>query len=181
MKHKRNWIIGIALSATAGFLALQSVNAPTQNAETNATSPTERFCGYTWATRDAPELTEQFDNAIKAFNPDATATVYFFGEDCNYMDGTPPKFGAMETDFTVRLPVDDLTDEEAFGDWVAQVMQITLQLPREEIQGKYGFVEFWFEKNDMEHIVFRVPIEKYQNEAQDKTGVELFRMFYPPP
>lgn len=179
MKHKRNWIIGIALSATAGFLALQSVNAPTQ--EPAETSPNEPFCAYTWATKDAPELTEKFDDAIKVLDPDASATVYFFGEECNYTDDTPPSFGAMETDFTVRLPVDDLSDEEAFGDWVAQVMQITLQLPREQIQGKYGFVEFWFEKNETESIVFRVPIEKYQNEAQDKTGAELFRMFHTPP
>jgi hypothetical protein len=181
MKHKRNWIIGIALSATAGFLALQSVNAPTQNGEVEVASPTESFCAFTWATKDAPELTQQFDNAVKSLNPDASATVYFFGEDCNYMDGTPPKFGVMETDFTVRLPVDDLAKEEKFGDWVAQVMEIVLQLPEDEIQGKYGFVEFWFEKNDAEHITFRVPISEYQNEVQGKTGVELFRMYYSQP
>jgi hypothetical protein len=178
MKHKRNWLIGIALSATAGFLALQSVNAPTNESQI---IPTEPFCAYTWATQDAPELTEKFDNAVKALNPEATATAYFFGENCNYTDGTPPKFGAMETDFTVRLPVDDLSDEEAFGDWVAQVMQVTLQLPEEEIQGKYGFVEFWFEKSEAEHITFRVPISQYQTEAQGKTGAELFRMYYNQP
>jgi hypothetical protein len=178
MKHKRNWLIGIALSATAGFLALQSVNAPTHESQI---VPTEPFCAYTWATQDAPELTKPFDDAVKALNPEATATAYFFGEDCNYTDGTPPTFGVMETDFTVRLPVDDLSDEEAFGDWVAQVMQITLQLPREEIQGKYGFVEFWFEKDDQEHITFRVPILQYQTEAQGKSGAELFRMYYSPP
>jgi hypothetical protein len=175
MKHKRNWLIGIAISATAGFIALQSVNAPTHESQI---VPTEPFCAYTWATKDAPELTKQFDSAVKALHPEATATVYFFGEDCNYMDGTPPTFGVMETDFTVRLPVDDFSDEEAFGNWIAQVMDAALQLPEEEIQGKYGFVEFWFEQSETEHITFRVPISQYQTEAQGKTGAELFRMYY---
>lgn len=179
MKHKRNLLIGIAISATAGFLALQSVNAPTNESQTIV--PTETFCGYTWATQDAPELTEQFDKAVKSLNSEASATAYFFGENCNYMDGTPPTFGVMETDFTVRLPVDDLSDEEAFGDWIAQVMNATLQLPKEEIQGKYGFVEFWFEQSEMEHITFRVQISQYQTEVQGKTGAELFRMYYSPP
>ena len=97
------------------------------------------------------------------------------------MDGTPPTFGVMETDFTVRLPVDDLTDEEAFGNWLAQVMNAALQIPEEEIQGKYGFVEFWFEKSEAEHITFRVPIPQYQTEGQGKTGTELFRLYYNQP
>ena len=51
------------------------------------------------------------------------------------------------------------------------------EIPREEIQGNYGFVEFWFEKNEAEHVIVRVPIQKYMDEAQGKTGAELFRMF----
>jgi len=31
MKHKRNWIIGIVLSAAAGFVALQNVAAPSHD------------------------------------------------------------------------------------------------------------------------------------------------------
>jgi hypothetical protein len=83
----------------------------------------------------------------------------------------------METDFHVNLPVDDLANEEALGNAMAQVLPIIVNIPREEIQGKYGFVEFWFEKNETEHVVVRVPIQKYIDEAQGKTGTELFRMF----
>jgi hypothetical protein len=80
----------------------------------------------------------------------------------------------METDFYVRSPVDNLTDEEALGNWVAQVMPIVIKIPREEIQGNYGFVEF---SNTDGQVFIRVPIQKHMNEAQGKTGTELFRLF----
>jgi hypothetical protein len=46
---------------------------------------------------------------------------------------------------------------------------------------KPGFVEFWFIKNDTEHVIVRVPIQKYREEAAGKTGEELFKVFYTNP
>jgi len=189
MKHKRNWIIGIALSATAAFVALQTVNAPSQettSSETDTpTAPIETFtptfegCYFNWANYNDAELTEKLDNAVNELNAEAFATATLFGEDCIYGDGSKT-FGVMETDFTVRLPVEDLTQHEAFGNWIKDVMQIVTEIPREEIQGNYGFVEFWFEENETEHIVFRVSIPAYLTEATDKSGEELFNMYYTP-
>lgn len=191
MKHKRNWVIGIVLSATAGFVALQNVNAPTHEdavpdpvipiaTESEILTPTYEGCAFVWAYHDAPELTEKVDAAVRAINEQASARASLFGEDCIYADGHST-FGVMETDFYVRLPVDDLTAEAAFGDWMAQVLPIIAQVPREEIQGNYGFVEFWFEKSEAEQIILRAPIQKYLDEAQDKSGAELFQMFYSQP
>lgn len=185
MKRGRNWIIGIILSATAAFIAVQSVNAPNQESQETVIPITETStlayegCAYTWAYQDAPELTKKLDGAVKEINSQASATATLFGEDCIYADGSST-FGVMETDFTVRLPVDDLAQHEEFGNWISNVMQIIIEIPREEIQGKYGFVEFWFEKTDSENIIFRVPIQKYLDEAKDKTGLELFELFYIP-
>jgi len=190
MKHKRNVAIALVLSAAAGFLALQNVSAPTPDSvpqtpatvETIAAEPPATGesgpaqCAYTWGYHDAPELTEKLDTAIKEMNPTASARTQLFGEDCVYADGHST-FGAMETDFYVRSPADDLSNEEAFGNWMAQVMPIIVEIPREEIQGNYGFVEFWFEKNEAEHVIIRVPIQRYINEVQGKTGAELFRIF----
>jgi hypothetical protein len=185
MKQKRNLAIAIVLTAATGILTLQTVSAPTPDsipptlvaAETIPTEPpTAETCGYVWAYHDAPELTVKLDAAVKAINSTANARAQFFGEDCVYADGHST-FGAMETDFYIHLPADDLTNEESFGNWMAQAMPIVTEIPREEIQGNYGFVEFWFEKNEAEHVIVRVPIPKYMNEAQVKTGAELFRMF----
>lgn len=196
MKHKRNWIIAIILSAAAGFVALQNVAAPTHDdaapdpvitittetplSGSETLTPTYEGCAYVWAYRDAPELTEKVDAAVRAMNEQASANASLFGEDCIFADGQST-FGVMETDFYVRLPVDDLTAEAAFGDWMAQVLPLITQIPREQIQGNSGFVEFWFEKNEAEQIVLRVPIQRYLDEGRDKTGAELFRMFYNPP
>jgi len=139
-------------------------------------TPASDGCAYTWAYHDAPELTQKFDAAVRNINTNASVGAEFFGEDCVYTDGHST-FGTMETDFHVRLLTDDLNNEEALGNWMAQFLQIISQTPREEIPGNYGFVEFTFEKSDTEHLVVRVPIQKYIDEAQGKTGAELFHMF----
>ncbi len=198
MKRNRYLIIGILLFAAIGFIMLQTRIAPAVENATSTPSitntvtisftdtptptltPSYEGCGYMWAYHDAPELTEKINAAVRSLNPDAGARAELFGEDCVYADGHST-FGAMETDFHIQLSVDDLTDEEAFGNFVAQVMPVIIQIPREEIQGNYGFVEFLFTKSEMERIIFRVPIDKYINEAGGKSGAELFRFFYIPP
>lgn len=197
MKHRRNWIIGAVLSTAAAVVALQTVSAPQQDSSllpTLTVSPTEvetdvpteessafQGCAYTWAYRDAPELTQTIDTKVKELNPNAEVVATQFGEDCLKTDGSVT-FGVMQTDFKVRLPVDDLTKEDEFGNWIAQVMQSVIEIPREDIPGpNYGFVEFRFEKNEAEHITFRVQIQEYLNDAQGKSGADLFRIFYVPP
>ena len=151
MKRKRNVVIAVVLSTAAGFLALQNVSAPTPDSATQTPTTIETViteppameesgpaqCAYTWAYRDTPELTEKLDAAVKALNPTTSGRAQLFGEDCVYADGHST-FGAMETDFYVRSPADDLTNEEAFGNWMAQVMPIITEIPREELEGNYG-------------------------------------------
>jgi hypothetical protein len=182
MNHKRNVTIAVVLTAAAGFLALRNVSAPTpaQPPATVDSTVAEAFvpdqCAFTWAYQNAPDLTEKLDAAVKALNPAASGRVQFFGEDCTHADGHTT-FGATETDFYVRSPVTDLTDEEALGNWVAQVMSAVTQIPQEEIQGRSGFVEF---SNTDGQVFIRVPIQKYINEAQGKTGRELFQLLSNP-
>jgi hypothetical protein len=190
MKHRRNVALALVLSAAAGFLALQNVAAPTPDAADQTPATVERAvteppvaeetvlqqCAYTWAYHDAPELTEELDAAVKALNPEASARAQFFGEDCVYADGHST-FAAMETDFYVQLPADDLTDEEGLGNWMAEVMPVVAQIPREKIRGNYGFVEFLFGNLEAEHVIVRTPIQNYLNKATNKTGADLFRCY----
>jgi len=192
MNRTRKWIVGIVLTATAGFVAVQNGFTPGPNLVTPTPSititvtitPTEipsnsaddGQCAYVWASHDAPELTKKLDDAVKSINPAASARAELYGEDCVYADGHST-FGVMETDFHVRLPTDDLTNEDAMGNWMAQVLPIIAKIPNQEIQGKFGFVEFWFEKKNTEHVIVRVPPEKHFDESQGITGKELFRMY----
>ena len=197
MKNPRNWLILLIASAIAGTFAIQScLNTnelpasppPTHEGstarprtETPPPPPTFGQCAFVWAYKDIPKLTEKLNSSVKALDPSATARAEAFGEDCIYEDGQKV-FGAMETDFYVYLPTPDLTNEKALGNWMAEVIPLVLQLPAEELQGPMpGFVEFWFTKSDTEQVIVRVPIQQYKEQATDKTGAELFRLFYIPP
>lgn len=182
MKRAGKWALGAALTAAAAFATYQTASTPSpEPAIVTESPPAEQPCGYQWAYEDIPELTAEFDSAVKLLNPVASGRAQAFGENCVRADGSAT-FGAMETDFYVALPVDDLTKEEEFGNWISQVMGVAVEIPREKLQGpNYGFVEFTFEKNENERVILRVPIQRYLDEARGKAGAELFRMFYASP
>jgi WD40 repeat protein len=192
MNRKRNWVIAGITAAIAGGIAIQnglvSPSAEVQSPEITLTfthtppptyTPTYEGCGYMWAYHDDPVLTEKFNTAVQALNPASSANAQLFGEDCVYADGHST-FSTMETDFYVRLPAEDLSKEDDFGNWVGQVMAIITALPDEEVQGRKGFVEFSFIKSDIERIIIRVDITTYSNIAPGISGANLFRNFYTP-
>jgi hypothetical protein len=195
MKKNIIWIIGVILTATAGCLALQ-MGIPSTQGNTSPTytatraaedSPTDagtavpsyEGCSFIWANHDSPELTDKLNIAFRELEPNADANASLFGEDCVYADGHAT-FSTMETDFYVRLPVDDLSNEEVFGNWMAQVLTLIVAMPREDIPGNYGFVEFWFIRGDTEKLIVRVPIQEYLNQARGITGIKLYRRFLQP-
>ncbi len=180
MKFKKNWVIPAILAAAAGLLTLQNGTAPVESPSAASPTPTYAGCSYMWASQDAPELTETISAAVSEINPQASARASLYGENCVYADGHAD-FHVMETDFYISLPVDDLTKQEDMGNWAAQIMSLVLKIPRETIKGNEGFVEFWFEDNDAERVVVRIPIQKYKDEAQGKSGSALYEMFAPIP
>lgn len=184
MNRARNWIILVVASAAAGYVALQGgihpAATPTTIPIAITEAPTYEGCYYVWATHDAPEISARVDAIVKSFDAAASASATFYGEDCVYSDGHST-FGTMETDFVVRRPATDLTNEETFGNWMKQVADELLKLPQNSIQGQFGFVEFWFVRSDTEQLIVRLPLSKYQSEARAKTGSELFKYFHSSP
>jgi len=151
------------------------------NGNEASTPQTYGGCGYQWASKDLTDLSAQLDVAIKTIDANAKGRASAFGEDCVHANGDTT-FGAMETDFYIQQAVTNLSDLETFGNWIVQAMQIIEALPDDLIAGPGpGFVEFSFIKNDSEHVIVRVPIQKYQTEATGKSGEELFRLFYTNP
>ena len=189
MNKKRNWGIAAIVAAAAGFLAVQNALAPSSPDTATATgtkltsveiatfTPTYEGCAFIWASHDDPKMTERLDATVRALDPEASANASLYGEDCVYADGHST-FSIMETDFYVRLPVDDLSNEEALGNWMKQVLDAILQIPREEIRGNDGFVDFWFIKSETENLTVHVPLQRYRSEAQGITGAKLLQMFY---
>lgn len=150
--------------------------------ETQSSLPAYGECGYQWAYQDLPELSTQFDLAVKNLIPESASHATAFGENCIGADGQVIRFLAMQTDFYVIAKVETLDDYETFGEWIAEVMQVVIEFPSDMLAGPNpGFVEFRFEEGNMESIGLRVPIREYREKADGITGEELFRMFYREP
>ncbi len=144
-------------------------------------TPTSDTCSFIWGSKELPELSQKFNAALQEFSLNASGLAYAFGENCVYPDGRQ-SFGALETDFRVRVIIKTVRDEAALGDWIMRVMQVVLALPQADLEGPQpGRVDFDFRVPDPAEIRVRVPIDVYRSDAQGLRGIELFRFFYTNP
>jgi hypothetical protein len=129
-------------------------------------------CGYQWAYRDLPDLSSKFLQAIQQLQPSAQANAFAFGEDCVYADGHAD-FIPMETDFNITLQINDLADPNECGEWITKVMQIILDIPKEEIIGpRPGRVSMSFQSGS-EQKNFNFYIDRYQALSTDLSNTEI--------
>ncbi len=185
---KKN-IIAISLTSFAliagAIVLIQQVasnrneNITKDHSPTVTTAPGD--CYFVWATRELPELTAIFQEAVRDIQPEAQARAQAYGEDCIYADGRT-EFGALETDFYIRLPVARLDDEQVMGKWIEQLMPVLERIPPDQVPGPQpGFVEFNFVVSESEALFLRVSIDRYNHQARQLTGAELFRFFHENP
>ena len=153
-----------ALTRGAPRQQVPPTDTPAPVAPTVTASPTVtaeyKPCYFVWATQGLPEISADFEAAIQSVLPTAGATASAYGENCVAEDGSAT-FGAMETDFYVRVNVEDLKDDAALGTMVEQALTIIIeQFPRPIVPGgQDGFVEFTFVAGS-EQRVLRVPIPR---------------------
>ncbi len=149
--------------------------APPPTETPTPTVPAYQPCAYTWAYKDLPDITSELQAAIQHILPEAEAHATAFGEDCVAQDGSAT-FGAMETDFYIRVPIEDLNDDNALGSIVEQVLPIIDEFPRPRVPGPMdGFVEFTFFIGNEQRVI-RVPIPLgIQLRKDGLRGAELLR------
>jgi hypothetical protein len=196
MKKQTGWSLAILASSAAGIIALQSLagasvseglpdglpaasGIATIASHIPTASPTFEGCAFMWAYHDDPVLTRKIDEMVRGLAPAASADARQFGEDCVYADGHA-SFTAMQTDFHIRLPIDEASSEEALGNLILQVMENILALPEGQVPGGRGFVEFTFIESDLDQTVLRVDVEIYSGLAPRDSGEALFRYFHTP-
>ena len=169
MNKKLVGILAFATTAGAAILALTQ-SASTQDSPPVTTTPKDtatvsitvveeyKPCYFVWAYQDLPEIGQEFQSALESIFPEAKTRVNAYGENCVAEDGSAT-FGALETDFYVTLPVDDLNDEATLGEIVEQTLTLIIeQFPRPIVPGgQDGFVEFSFVAGNETHIL-RAPI-----------------------
>lgn len=139
-------------------------------------------CAYQWAYQELPDLTAQFNGMIQLLIPNSISRATAYGENCVAADGQIIFFSPMETVFHVTVTVEALDDYDTFGNWIYDAMLIVDGIPPEDLAGQQaGVVEFRLEKSPVENITFRVTLQGYFETAGEKTGEELFRLYYPTP
>jgi hypothetical protein len=111
-------------------------------------------CGYTWAQRDLPEIGQRFNADLQKLIPSATGDAYAFGEDCVHADGSRT-FGAMETDFTVDLPVRDLTDDGALGAYLERLIPFLAAYPTDGLPARLNRIDVRFFVSEQEFRYLR--------------------------
>jgi hypothetical protein len=178
-------LLSLTLFACASVSSVTPVTSgPTQIVEPGSTTPAPVIttpayegCAFMWASHDLPDLSQKVGSAFKVIDPNLTGSAYAYGEDCVYADGHST-FSTMETDFRVKVSVNDLQDEKSLGDWIFNVMVVITKLPAGEIPGPQpGRVEFQFSKSESETLNLSVSIAKFKSQAAGLTGAELFKLF----
>lgn len=185
----KKFIVGFVVLAAAGasvFALSRGGPGPAETPPATAPeitaaaspSPTAEYkpCYFVWATQELPEVSEEFEAAVQDVLPEAEARANAYGENCVAEDGSFT-FGALETDFYIKLAVGSLTEEGLLGEMVGQVLAIVIEeFPRPTVPGgQDGFVEFTFTAGDETHILRApIPLAKELLE-QGLRGAELWR------
>lgn len=103
-------------------------------------------CGFVWAREPLPELSQEFDAALKEALPQASGRAEAYGENCINNTGEVVRFLAMETDFDITVKVETLADKQLLGNLIEQVLDVVAQFPVEETPGPQpGYVGITFE------------------------------------
>ncbi len=179
----------LLLGAALGACSALQPRTPTPLPPTVTPSPTSvagdagsgQGCYYTWATQELPETSQTVARSMDAAIKGSSGSAYAFGEDCVADDGSR-KFLAMETDYRVRIPAQDLTDQAALGDAMAKTLHVIETIPPEQVAGPQpGRVEFEFYAPSGQSLRLTVEIDQYRSEATGLDGQALFRLFYKAP
>jgi hypothetical protein len=121
-------------------------------------------CYFNWATQPLPELSAQVQATITAAGlTGVIATAEAFGENCyDSQTNKPISFSAMETDFRISVPVDNLADYEKLGNLLEEILTVLDGFPTETTPGPQpGYVGVTFQAGKDElHLWFLVEYGK---------------------
>jgi hypothetical protein len=93
-------------------------------------------CAWTWATQPLPDLSTQLQSALEAAGLNGvTASAEAFGENCIIATGEVDHFATMETDFRIRVEVQDLADTAALGDLLERILVVLDTFPPDATPG----------------------------------------------
>jgi hypothetical protein len=132
-------------------------------------------CAFVWANDSLPELSNDFNEALKIVHPEAEGYAQAYFENCVTAEGEVVRFHVMETDFYITLKVNDLGDKEVLGNRIKDVLDVMAAFPTLETPGPQpGYIEITFEspENELRLWLMRTEIETAYEKGL--RGSELF-------
>ncbi len=128
-----------------------------------------------WANNPLPELSDDFNKALKEVQPQASGYTEAYGENCIDSEGKIVRFLTMETDFHVTIKVNDLKDKKALGEQIEQVLAVVAKFPPEDTPGPQpGYVGITFEAPTDE---LRLWFTQTDSEAAIENGLQGEELF----
>jgi hypothetical protein len=132
-------------------------------------------CAYMWANGSLPELSDDFDKALKEAHLQASGYAEAYGENCIDNEGNIVRFLPMETDFHIMLKVDDLEDKQTLGELIEQVLVVVAKFPKEDTPGPQpGYVGITFQAPTDE---LRLWFTQTDGEAAIENGLQGEELF----
>jgi hypothetical protein len=94
-------------------------------------------CAYVEASKDAPEASSALTQAYRSAdfaNVDVRAEAY--GENCiDTNTNRVASFSARQTDIYLSVPVQDIHDTQALGDWISRLVPVINLVPADQLPG----------------------------------------------
>ena len=151
--HKIGWLTGLlaVLVVLPGCAAVsRALQTPTPPATPVATlalntiapvvtdTPSDpAACAYVLVSKDAPDAAAMLNQAYRSANftnIDVRAAAY--GENCiDTNTNRVVSFSAMQTDVYLTVPVQDIHDEQALGDWATRLVPVIALVPADQLPG----------------------------------------------
>jgi hypothetical protein len=171
-------LLVICMLSACNFPGLiQAAPNPSSNEETEP--PSQDYgsgeCAFMWANKLLPDLSEQFNQALKAVESDAEGYAQAYGENCVTGTGEVVSFHVMETDFYITLKVESLDDHQILGEWIEKVIGVLADFPVDETPGPQpGYVGITFETSEDSLRLWVTQTEVESALESGKRGEELF-------
>lgn len=175
---KRIALCVLLLGLLLAGCSLPSLPQVTPTADVPPTvTPPPQSCGWQWASQPLPELSAQVEQAMQAaVQPQAQAYAQAYGENCRQADGSVAYFATLETDFYVTLEVEDLSNADALGVLLEQVLTVLDGFPPQATPGpQSGYARVTFQAGGEQRTLWFPLSLADQKRREGLHGADLLR------
>lgn len=142
-------------------------------------APSDLPCAYVWGSQELPDVARAVEESMRdvGLPEDIEVNASASGENCiDPETGSSVRFLAMQTDFTISIPVDSVDNDQELGEWIEEMLPVFSRFPSGEVPGpSLGRVQIRFLGKSAEKSL-SFPLENGQALLRDGLrGSALYR------